>query len=58
MRHFLPLAGAIAGLPRRMPLPTALRPLISLPRFSHALATTYRSALTPAKLLPPVAVLA
>jgi hypothetical protein len=58
MRHFLELPSTIAGLSGRMPLPTALRPLVSLPRFSHALATTYRSALTAAKLLPPVAALA
>jgi hypothetical protein len=36
MRHFLQLPSAIAGLSRRMPLPTALRPLVlELPRFDE-----------------------
>ncbi len=58
MRHFLQLPHAIAGLSRRMPLPTAQRPLVSLPCFAHALSAAYRSALTPAKRLPPVAAIA
>ena len=55
MRHFLAPPCAIAGLPCRVALPTAQRPLVSLPRFTHAPSTAYRSALTSAKLLPPVA---
>jgi hypothetical protein len=41
MRHFLQLPGAIAGLSCRVPLPTAQRPLIALPRFSQALPAAY-----------------
>lgn len=55
MRHFLRTPGAIAGLPRRMPLPTAQRLLIPHTCFSHALSTAYRSALATAKLLSPIA---
>jgi hypothetical protein len=55
MRHFLQPPRAIAGLSRRMPLPTAQRPLVSLSGFAHALSTAYRRAVRTAKLLPPVA---
>ncbi len=55
MRHFLQSPRAIAGLSRRVTLPTAQRLLVSLPRFTHALATAYRSAFATAELLPPVA---
>jgi hypothetical protein len=41
MRHFLQLSRAIAGLARRMPLPTARRPLVALARFTHALPPAY-----------------
>jgi len=41
MRHFLELSRAIAGLARRVPLPTAQRQLVALPRFTHALPPAY-----------------
>jgi len=41
MRHFFQLPGAIAGLSRRVLLPTAQRPLVALPRFTHALSPAY-----------------
>lgn len=58
MRHFLRAPSAIAGLPSGVPLPTAQRLLVPLTRFTHALATAYRSALAAAKLLSPIAALA
>ena len=41
MRHFFQLSRAIAGLSCRMPLPAASRPLVALPRFTHALPPAY-----------------
>lgn len=55
MRHFRRPPSAIAGLSRRVPLPTAQRLLVSLTRFAHRLSTAYRSALAAAKLLSPIA---
>ena len=56
MRHFRRTPSAIAGLPSRVPLPTAQGPLIPLTCFTHAPSTAYRSALAAAKLLSPIAV--
>jgi len=58
MRHFHRPPRAIAGLPSRVPLPTAQRLLIPLSCFTHAPATAYRSALAAAKLLTTIAALA
>ena len=41
MRHFLQLPRAIAGLSHRVTLPTAQRPLVAPPRFTHALPPAY-----------------
>lgn len=55
MRHFLQLPPSIVGLPRRVPLPTPQRFLVTPPRFAHAFTATYRSALVAAELLSSVA---
>jgi hypothetical protein len=41
MRHFLQLPRAIAGLARRVPLPTAQRPLVAPSGFTHTLPPAY-----------------
>ena len=56
MRHFLLPPRPIPGLSCRVTLPTAARPLVSLPRFTHALPAAYRSAPAPAKLLALITV--
>jgi len=58
MRHFRHPPSAIAGLPSRVPLPTAQRLLVPLTCFTHAPSPVYRSALATAKRLSPIAALA